>query len=88
MPILSVLEMDLLASIKLSEGVLSGLIIIPLISIKLTDSKRTPIAVSPYFVSATKTPFQSAGGAVCWKACMRDWYRLNRPVRPKLCSAA
>jgi hypothetical protein len=52
------------------------------------QAKRAPMVVSTYFVSATKTPFQSAGGAACWKACMRVLYKSNRPFRPKLCSAA
>ena len=40
-----------------------------------------------YFVSATKIPFQSAGGALSRKAWMRVRYKSNSPVRPKLCSA-
>jgi hypothetical protein len=42
---------------------------------------------NPYFVSATKTPVQSAGGALAWKACMRVQYKSNSIPRPKLCSA-
>ena len=40
-----------------------------------------------YFVSATKIPVQSAGGALVWKACMRVRYKSNSIPSPKLCSA-
>src|SRR5262249_22794118 len=36
------------------------------------------------FVSATKTPFQSSGGAVSRKAPMRVRYKSNNAIKPKL----
>src|SRR5262249_43218898 len=41
-----------------------------------------------YFVSATNTPAQSAGGAASRNAAMRVRYRSNSAMRPNLSSAA
>src|SRR5262249_7650057 len=50
-------------------------------------SAQISLLTDDYFVSATKIPVQSAGGALAWNACTRVEYKSNSVPSPKLFSA-